>query len=496
MADQFLPARKLPIPKHLGDISPLQYLEHLISIKHKYHDLATVHIVDFYTKNYWDLIDPEWQKALMQADSDDDEFIDTCLNLASNYDCKSHWPDSLKAYVKEMKDNQLPMFDDTEYNCDHLQCTIERHLQTGMNDKKAHEVESLSMLIQHIAKSTDMTSIIDLGAGQGYLSRALALQHDMHVLAVDADEIQTCGAKFFQNKAEKSIKGKKIRAIVATEPEAAELIEQVKNGQHSRLHHITQMITLDNLPTLLADWTDTSRWKHREVPAKSWMICGLHTCGDLAPTMLQLYQGSPQIGGMISVGCCYHWLTEYNANHPEVAPGFPMSSYLQDHEIKLGSTLRMLACQAPGRWASQRESTLSSFKHNLYRAMLQRMMVDKGLASVEKPPVVGRMNNKRDFTSYSVYVRAALKRFKMTGAISDEEAEQFEKNAREKQLDRQIIILWTLRILLSPIIETIILVDRYMYLLETLPDTHIWMWPLFDKVASPRNVVIVGLKKL
>lgn len=88
MADQFLPARKLPIPKHLGDISPLQYLEHLISIKHKYHDLATVHIVDFYTKNYWDLIDPEWQKALMQADSDDDEFIDTCLNLASNYDCK------------------------------------------------------------------------------------------------------------------------------------------------------------------------------------------------------------------------------------------------------------------------------------------------------------------------------------------------------------------------------------------------------------------------
>jgi hypothetical protein len=234
-----------------------------------------------------------------------------------------------------------------------------------MNDKKTHEVEILSMLIKHVASATDMTSIIDLGAGQGYLSRTLALQHGMHVLAVDADEIQTCGAKFFQGKAEKAIKGKKMRANAAANSELpASMLER-----ETHLNHVTQMITLENLPSLLADWTDTSRWDLREVPAESWMICGLHTCGDLAPTMLRLFQGSPEIGGMISVGCCYHWLTE---DTEKVSSGhFPMSTFLKDIDFKLGSTLRMLACQAPGRWKSHRESTLISFKHNFYRCMLQ-----------------------------------------------------------------------------------------------------------------------------
>jgi hypothetical protein len=47
-----------------------------------------LHIVDFYTKNYWDLIDPEWQSALMQPDASDDEFIDSLIELASQYECK------------------------------------------------------------------------------------------------------------------------------------------------------------------------------------------------------------------------------------------------------------------------------------------------------------------------------------------------------------------------------------------------------------------------
>jgi hypothetical protein len=122
-------------------------------------------------------------------------------------------------------------------------------------------------------------------------------------------------------------------------------------------------------------------------------------------------------------------------------------------------------------------------------------MVDKGLATVEVAPVVGRMNNKRDFTSFPVYVRAALRRFNLAGTITDEEAIDFEANARKERQDRKLIVLWTLRILLSPIIESIILVDRWIYLKDTLPDAKIWMWPLFNKVASPRNVVIAALKE-
>jgi hypothetical protein len=84
----FLPSKELLIPSHLGDLTPLQYLEYLVSIRNKYNELATLHIVDFYTKNYWDLIDPEWQSALMQPDASDDEFIDSLIELASQYECK------------------------------------------------------------------------------------------------------------------------------------------------------------------------------------------------------------------------------------------------------------------------------------------------------------------------------------------------------------------------------------------------------------------------
>ena len=36
-----------------------------------------------------------------------------------------------------------------------------------------------------------------------------------------------------------------------------------------------------------------------------YILIGLHTCGDLAPTMLKVYSQSTQIVGLVSVGCCY-----------------------------------------------------------------------------------------------------------------------------------------------------------------------------------------------
>lgn len=36
-----------------------------------------------------------------------------------------------------------------------------------------------------------------------------------------------------------------------------------------------------------------------------FIIVGLHTCGDLAPTILRVYAQSRQVVGLLSVGCCY-----------------------------------------------------------------------------------------------------------------------------------------------------------------------------------------------
>ena len=40
------------------------------------------------------------------------------------------------------------------------------------------------------------------------------------------------------------------------------------------------------------------------------MLTGLHTCGDLASSMLELFVTNPDIKSLCSVGCCYHLLSE------------------------------------------------------------------------------------------------------------------------------------------------------------------------------------------
>jgi hypothetical protein len=125
-------------------------------------------------------------------------------------------------------------------------------------------------------------------------------------------------------------------------------------------------------------------------------------------------------------------------------------------------------------------------------------MVEKGLTTVSHAPVVGRLNKKRDFTSFSVYVKAALKRFNLSqDAITSEEAEAYYEKYKNKQVDKEITILWTLRVLLGPILESIILVDRWLYLNDTIPDSatkSVRMWPIFDPLLSPRNVIIAANK--
>jgi len=40
-----------------------------------------------------------------------------------------------------------------------------------------------------------------------------------------------------------------------------------------------------------------------------FILVGLHTCGDLGPTMLRVFSHCDQIVGLVSVGCCYMKVT-------------------------------------------------------------------------------------------------------------------------------------------------------------------------------------------
>ena len=80
---------------------------------------------------------------------------------------------------------------------------------------------------------------------------------------------------------------------------------------------------------------------------KHVLLVGLHTCGDLGPTMLRLFINCPRIIGLVSVGCCYMKLTCATEPHPSAPIGYPLSSKvksLDTHALSYES--RELACHA------------------------------------------------------------------------------------------------------------------------------------------------------
>lgn len=221
------------------------------------------------------------------------------------------------------------------------QKSISKHILGGMSDKKIHEVELMSQVIKAVADERGISSVIDLGSGQGYLSRALAFDYGLEVLAVDMSEIQTQGAVRFDKKAMK-----------------AQGCLNEDEQHHPLLKHVTEKITSENISQVLARWSPDS------TEDKRWLVTGLHTCGDLSPMIFNLFAESEQVSCLVNVGCCYNALT---------SAGFPMSNYLktQDNPIHVGSTAKVLSCHSPSRWLDEGEQCIKAFDNYYFRALLQ-----------------------------------------------------------------------------------------------------------------------------
>lgn len=77
------------------------------------------------------------------------------------------------------------------------------------------------------------------------------------------------------------------------------------------------------------------------------LLVGLHTCGDLAPTMLRMFADCHHIAGLVSVGCCYMKLTCATEPHPSTPNGYPLSSKIGSFNgHSLSYEARELSCHA------------------------------------------------------------------------------------------------------------------------------------------------------
>lgn len=323
----------------------------------------------------------------------------------------------------------------------------------NMNPKKTHEVAVMAKYVDGHLDKLQQRIIIDAGSGIGYFSAWMALNYNHKVLGIDSKERNSLGAetrskKFIQKTKHFSCKTDNHKMIT-------EFITETTD-----FHRLTSSIFLDSTNPAL-------------------VLTGLHTCGSLSNNCMKIFKSVPEISQIFNVGCCYNLLSEED---------FPMSAMVREElSYKLSRNARMLAAYSLDRVFDSQD--LSNLIKIFYRALLEKLLLD------QEPPIHITNIGPIKANSFSEYT------FKV---IQKCDAEQFRKwTMTQQQLDsyfasneyllRDLLIFHLFRMSFAPVIESIIVLDKALYLLES-EDFNVEIVKLFDPVVSPRCYLIKANK--
>ncbi|KAI5461384.1 methyltransferase domain-containing protein [Mariannaea sp. PMI_226] len=299
--------------------------------------------------------------------------------------------------------------------------------------------------------------------------------------------------------------------------------------------------------------------KGQDSEALKLMAISIHSCGNLSHFGIRSLVLNPDIRAVAIVGCCYNLLTEKlgppTYKHTYLRPtleavngrlsresekhdpqGFPMSQQFSTHQgdgIRLNITARMMACQAPQNW-SEKESD-GFFSRHFYRAVLQKMFLDRGVVKkvrhyapdhpeadtgtdsqndsdspfdISTNPVIIGSLRKSCYGSLKAYVRGAIEKLttnndyklyadvmqEKMADLTDEEIERYEAMYLPRK--KELCAIWSLMAFSAMAVESLIVADRWTFLREHEDLVrHAWVETVFDYAQSPRNLVVVGIKK-
>ncbi|KAG6336264.1 hypothetical protein ID866_2818 [Astraeus odoratus] len=435
----------------------------------------------------------------------------------------------------------------------------------GMSPKKEHEVARMSSFIRvHLgrdARGQNVRHVVDVGSGQGYLSRALQAQ-GLHVLALDSSESQTTGANKWRMKdalrkthEERRLNPQKDTGCGNSSADAPRTPTNPEPDDKASLTHRTVHIQPGSLEAAISDWLltefpDGSPFSRRPIPI---LLVALHACGSLTIDILRTFLSqrrkiedevlaSPawEPHSLVVVGCCYNLICPSD---------FPLSKSLLTLSPRptLPIAALHLATQAPSHWFRTERAvkdTRLAVRKVVYRALLQPVLQtaaesksrrfgspdvsDEG-NDAEKAAAAARLGlgetpenrrlgklNDASYASWATFLSCATAKMGIdlhklisedgTGTnrqlppwvlchSGDKEEGVYERLRKESQLE----VLHVLRCILGPLVESLILLDRYEWLHEEVGDTGQEKWDmtiemvnLFDQATgSGRNVALV-----
>ncbi|XP_051911648.1 methyltransferase-like protein 25 isoform X2 [Hippocampus zosterae] len=382
-----------------------------------------------------------------------------------------------------------------------------------------------------------ISQVIDVGSGKGYLSSFLSLQHGLRVFGIDSSSINTRGAqernrklKKFSKVYQKHRKAAKAEEDIPqikgaddrNEPREAERqtpdpnpseelflsamsLEVVQSARVSLTDEERQRRKKENLQkkaqirsgapgAVFSSLTSyvTAETELRELieELEDAVLVGLHTCGDLAPSMLRMFAAKAELLAVCGVGCCYNKLSEeFEPDAQESsrgAFGFPLSQHLRRRSWFCGRNARMSACLALERVSVGHGIQMDSL---FYRAVLHVILRDHYNAYKSEKRVGNIYSKAKSFVDY---VRRALRKLDLDDSkLSDEDIQRYHDVHAPRRPEMHAFNLVTL----APCIEGLILMDRLCYLKEQDEGSFSALVQLFDPLLSPRCYAIVALKE-
>ncbi|KAI0655490.1 methyltransferase domain-containing protein [Cubamyces menziesii] len=409
----------------------------------------------------------------------------------------------------------------------HQQRASTEYMLPGMSPKKAHEVIMMSSFIGELLQSSTSLSsinhIVDVGAGQAYLSRTLRDRLGSHVLALDFSEVQTQGAAKRDDAVKKTKKkaGPSGPGGSSNGPPAG--VHHAQTGQtrdrgevdeprHGSLTYVTAKIDARTLCEATDDWIrrrddgteavvdNRARAGSGVLDPTPVLFVALHACGSLTPDIFRAFTASLKTEGSaaswtsraaVVVGCCYNMMRSED---------FPLSRALRSNSgrtTSLNANHFQLAAQVPAQWTRTTETLRDArlaLRKIVWRALINDLFITaepEAASEGTKPGSddrrsrrLGRLNDAAyaDWETFAHRVRTKL------GLREDS------LMRADRKRERRIEVFHVLRCIIGPVIESLIMLDRAVWVHEELEgtDLDVDLVNLFDQASgSGRNVAIV-----
>ncbi|XP_058863520.1 methyltransferase-like protein 25B isoform X1 [Acipenser ruthenus] len=478
-----------------------------------YRHIIDSHIIEFFSDSLWETLPPGWQEALCELSGPQlaDLLLDSAPGGGRSY--PSVWPLSLLAFKATARALAFPRMprggaaqetgsgkskEFWENSC--RSSTLKHVFRKHVKPKKQHEVRKLGALVKRMCDLTSCQNVVDVGSGQGHLTRFLSLGLGLSVTGVEANPALVSMATKLDRELRSVALKERARAGAKTgvapdgpcDPLPRHVAGWVNPGASWE-----EFVTLLQQPMGISDSRDGPPESHGTNSQEGFVLTGLHACGDLSATLLRHFARCPQAVAITSVACCYMKLTTLSNPAPpglQAPPlprpgggdcaegagpvfGYPMSSWVQGlpgHELSCKA--REAACHALESYAERLRGERGELQSHCYRAVLETL-VRRAQPSLKRAGI--QTIKKAHLLSFAEYARLGLQRLELPTDWPLDWVPSLEALLAQQG---RVVAYFCLVLLLAPAVESLVLLDRMLYLSQEGLDCE--LLPLFTLSLS------------